>query len=147
MVGISRGVGRARAGLLCAGILAGCVTVSALRESPPVRVGTAAGAYLPLAACVRERLETTHAAHGVTYALQDRAAVKSASLVGIARFPAGLFYTVPAPLLELSFHQTDQRTVKIEARRIAGGAAFEPGVWSVIAECAGGDVAPSPLVR
>lgn len=130
--------------LLCAGALGGCVTVSELRASTPVRVGTAAGTYLPLATCVMEILGKNRAAEGMVYQFLDAPTVKMASIVATTRVPAGLFYTAPAPLLELSFRQVDEDTVKIEVRKSFPGSVLELRAWPVIEQCAGKTVAASP---
>jgi hypothetical protein len=103
-----------------------------------------AGSYLTLATCVADNMGKNQAAEGVVYRLSDAAPAKVASITAIARFPAGLFYAVPAPLLELSFRQADQETVKIEARRSFPGSALELRAWPVIEQCAGKTVAVSP---
>jgi hypothetical protein len=130
--------------LLCVCAFTGCVTVSELRGSPPVRSGTVAGSYLRLATCVADNMGRNQAAEGVVYQFSDVTAAKVAHIVATANFPAGLFYTVPAPLLELSFRQADQETVKIEARRSFPGSALELRAWPVIEQCAGKTVAVSP---
>jgi hypothetical protein len=132
--------------LLCVSLLSGCVTVAELHQSQPVRTGTVAGSYLSLARCVRENLARGQATDGTTYDFQDFATAKTANILAIARAPAGLFYTVPAPLLELSLHQADERTVKIEARRSRLGTALEPTVWTILEQCAGRTVTVSPPV-
>jgi hypothetical protein len=129
--------------LLCVSLLSGCVTVTELHQSQPVRTGTVAGSYLPLARCVSENLERGQGADGTTYDFQDFATAKTATILAIARAPGGLFYTVPAPLLELSLHQADEGTVKIEARRSRLGSALEPTVWPILEQCAGGAVTVS----
>ena len=117
------------------------------RASRPVRGGTVVGTHLQLATCVMASLGSTQAAEGTSYQFQDLTAEKTASLVATVRFPGGLFfYTVPAPLLELSFHQADEKTVKIEARRSLAGLALELRAWPIIEQCAGTAVAVSPPV-
>ena len=135
---------RASVWLLCVFGLAGCVTVAELRESPPVRVATVGGAYLPLATCVLQLLGKTQAEEGTLYQLVDVTGAKTASLVAVTRFPGGLFYMVPEPLLELRFDQGDGDTMKIEARRSFPGAALELRAWPIVEQCAGKTVAVSP---
>jgi hypothetical protein len=105
-----------------------------------------AGSYLPIAQCVSENLERGQGAAGTTYDFQHFATAKAANILAIARVPAGLFYTVPAPLLELSLHQVDEGTVKIEARRSRLGTVLEPKVWPILEECASRTVTVSQPV-
>lgn len=126
--------------------LAACITPAELRATPPVRVGSVAGAYLPLATCVAGGLEQSRTESGMTYQLVDVAATKTARLMATARFPGGLFYTVPAPFLELAFHQADEGNVKIEARRSAAGFDLESASWPVIEQCAGRKLSVTPPV-
>ena len=130
--------------LLCVCAFTGCVTVSELRASSPVRVGTVGGSYLTLATCVMENMGKNQAVEGMIYQFSDARTVKIANIVATANFPAGLFYTAPAPLLDLSFRQADQETVKIEARRSFPGSALELRAWPIIEQCAGRTVAVSP---
>jgi hypothetical protein len=118
-------------------VLAACLTPAELRATAPVRVSSVAGAYLPLATCVTNELQSSRTESGMTYQLVDAAATKTARVMATARFPGGLFYTVPAPLLELAFNQADDRTVKIEARRSVGGYSLESASWPIIEQCAG----------
>jgi hypothetical protein len=82
----------------------------------------------------------------MTYQLVDATATKTARVMATARFIGGLFYTVPAPLLELAFNQADEGTVKIEARRSAAGFDLESASWPVIEQCAGGKLSVTPPV-
>jgi hypothetical protein len=82
----------------------------------------------------------------MTYQLSDVAATKTARLMATARFLGGLFYTVPAPLLELAFSQADEGNVKIEARRSVAGFDLESASWPVIEQCAGGKLLVTPAV-
>jgi hypothetical protein len=91
-----------------------------------------------------ENMGKNQAAEGTVYQLFDTTAAKTASIVATARFPAGLFYTVPAPLLELSFRQVEADTVKIETRKSVPGSALELRTWPIIEQCAGKTVAVSP---
>src|SRR3989442_15932830 len=100
---------------LCVCAFTGCVTVSELRASSPVRVGTVGGSYLPPATCVMENMGKNQAGEGMIYQFSDAAAAKIADILAAATFPAGLFYTAPAPLPDLSFPQAHPETVKIEA--------------------------------
>ena len=126
--------------------LTACVTPAELRATPPVRVGSVAGAYLPLATCVAGDLEKSRTESGMTYQLVEVAATKTARLMATARFAGGLFYTVPAPLLELSFNQTDEGNVKIESRRSFAGFDLESAAWPVIEQCAGRKLSVTPPV-
>jgi hypothetical protein len=123
--------------VLVAGALTACVTPAELRATTPVRVGSVTGTYLPLATCVANGLERSRTESGMTYQLLDAATTKTARLMATARFPGGLFYTVPAPLLELAFQQADEGKVKIEARRSFAGYSLESAAWPMIEECAG----------
>lgn len=127
-------------------VLTACVTTAELRATTPVRVGSVAGAYLPLATCVTNGLATSRTESGMTYQLVDAAAAKTARLLATARFPGGLFYTVPAPLLELAFNQADDGKVKIEARRAVGGYSLESAAWPIIEECAARKPSVAPPV-
>jgi len=118
-------------------VLAGCVSVAELRQSPPARVGTVAGSYLPLASCSMSHFERLQGEQSVRYQFLDSPATKSASILGIVRLPAGLFYTVPTPVLELGFKGGDEGTVTIEARTAFGGSSLEPQVWTLVERCAG----------
>ncbi len=122
---------------LGASLLAGCATVSDLRQSPPVRAGTIRGNYLALADCVMSDIERLRAEDGVRYRLLTVPAAKTASILGAMRVPAGLFYTVPAAVLELSFKQDEANRVAIETRSRFPGSALEPGVWPLVERCAG----------
>ena len=124
-------------GLLWAPLLAGCLSVSELRQSAPARVGTVAGSYLPLASCSMGHFEGLQGEQSVRYQFVDSPATKSASILGIVRLPAGLFYTVPTPVLELGFKAGDEGTVTIEARTAFGGSNLEPRVWTFVERCAG----------
>jgi hypothetical protein len=130
--------------LLGAWALAACVTPAELRATPPVRVVSVPGAYLPLATCVAGSLEKSRTENGMTYQLVDTAATKTARLMATARFVGGLFYTVPAPLLELAFNQADEGNVKIEARRSFAGLDLESASWPVIEQCAGKKLSVTP---
>ena len=120
-----------------ASLPAGCVSVAELRQSPPARVGTVAGSYLPLAGCSMSHFERLQGEHSVRYQLLSAPATKSASILGIVRLPGGLFYTVPTPVLELSFKAGDEGTVTIETRTAFGGSNLEPQVWTLVERCAG----------
>jgi len=132
--------------LLGAWALTACITPAELRATPPVRVGSVAGAYLSLATCVAGGLEKSRTEGELTYQLVDTAATKTARLMATARFPGGLFYTVPAPLLELAFNQADEGNVKIEARRSFAGFNLESASWPVIEQCAGRKLSVTPPV-
>jgi hypothetical protein len=132
--------------LLSVWALPACVTPAELRATLPVRVGSVAGAYLPLATCVAGGLEQSRTEAGMTYQLVDVTATKTARVMATARFIGGIFYTVPAPLLELAFNQADEGTVKIEARRSFAGFDLESASWPVIEQCAGKELSVTPPV-
>src|SRR5262249_18676155 len=121
-------------------LLTGCISLSELRQSSPSRVGDVRGHYLPLATCVTARAQKDTASEGVSYEIQDIIAAKTARVVAMARFPGGLFYTVPTPLLELTLRETDDGNVKVEGRRGPLGSALELTIWPIIAECARGNI-------
>lgn len=130
--------------LLFVGASTGCVTVAELRQAAAVRTGTVAGVYRPLATCVRDALGRNQAAEGMTYQFEDLASTKAASILGATRLPAGIFYTVSTPLLELSFRQTEGDNVTIEARRTLAGLDLELRAWPIVERCAGKTVVVSP---
>lgn len=132
--------------LLGACVLTACVTPADLRATTPVRVSSVAGVYLPLATCVTNGLEASRTESGMTYQLVDAAATKTARLMATARFPGGLFYTIPAPLLELVFNQVDDGKVQIEARRSFAGYSLESASWPIIEQCAGRKTSVAPPV-
>jgi len=117
-------------------LLAGCISMSELRQSSPSRVGDVRGHYLSLATCVTAQAQKDSASEGVSYKVQDITAAKTARVVAIARYPGGLFYAVPTPLLELTLKETDDGTVKVETRRGPLGSALELTIWPIITECA-----------
>jgi hypothetical protein len=130
--------------LLGAWSVAGCISLAELRGRTPTRVGEVAGRYRPLAACVTAKAEQDPSSQGVSYDVQDIAAVKTARVVATAQFPGGLFYAVPTPLVELTFREPDEGNVKIEARRGPLGSALELTMWPIIEICAGRTVVVSP---
>jgi hypothetical protein len=118
-------------------LLAGCLSVAEFRQSPPARVSTGAGGYLPLATCSMSQIERLQGEQNVRYQFLDSPATASASILGVVRLPAGLFYTVPAPVLEVAFKGGSEDTVTIEARTAFGGSNLEPRVWPLVERCAG----------
>lgn len=131
-------------GLACAWGLAGCVTVTEFRQTRPVRVATVGGSYLPMSRCVMEALEKIQGDEGVWYRFSSSPPTGSASILGVVRVPAGLFYTVPDPVLELTFKGGEAGTVTIEARRRLPGSSLEPRMWTLIERCAGIRITPTP---
>jgi len=123
--------------LLCVSLLAGCVSVAELRQSPPARVSTVTGSYLTLASCSMSNFDRLQGEQSVRYQLLNAPATKSASILGVVRLPAGLFYTVPTPVLELSFRAGDESNVTIETRTAFGGSNLESQVWTLVERCAG----------
>jgi len=124
--------------------LAGCISLAELRGRTPTRVGEVAGRYQPLAVCVTAKAERDPSSQGVSYDVQDIAAAKTARVVATARFPGGLFYSVPTPLVELTFREPEEGNVKIEARRSPLGSELELTMWPIIETCAGSTVVVSP---
>ena len=118
-------------------MLAGCLSVAEFRQSPPARVSTVAGSYLPLATCTMTQIERLQGEQNVRYQFLDSPATASASILGVVRLPAGLFYTVPAPVLGLGFKDGNEGMVTIEARTAFGGSNLEPRVWPLVEGCAG----------
>jgi hypothetical protein len=118
-------------------LLAGCLSVTEFRQSPPARVSTVAGSYLPLATCTMSQIERFHGEQNVRYQFLDSPATASASILGVVRLPAGLFYMVANPVLELGFKGGTEGSVTIEARTAFGGSHLEPRVWPLVEGCAG----------
>ena len=118
-------------------MLAGCLSVAEFRQSPPARVSTVAGSYLPLATCTMTQIERLQGEQNVRYQFLDSPATASASILGVVRLPAGLFYTVPAPVLGFGFKDGNEGMVTIEARTAFGGSNLEPRVWPLVEGCAG----------
>ncbi|MGH7320539.1 MAG: hypothetical protein ACRELA_13050 [Candidatus Rokuibacteriota bacterium] len=125
------------AGLVCAVLLGGCMSVADFRQTRPVRVTTVAGNYLPLASCVMSGVDKLQGEENVRYQFLNLPSAKSASILGVSRLPGGLFYTVPEPVLELTFKQGDEGKVSIEARSRFPGATLEPRAWPIVERCAG----------
>lgn len=123
--------------LLCASLLAGCVSVTEFRQSSPTRVATVQGRYLPLATCTMNHIEGMQSEDRVQYQFLDLSAAKIARILAIARMPGGLFYTVPEPVFELAFKNDDDGKVSIESRNGYGGHVIELRVWPVVERCAG----------
>ena len=124
--------------------LTGCLSLAEVRGSSPTRTGEAAGPYLPLAQCVVAKAKAERLSDLASYEVEDSAVSRTARVVAMARYPGGLFYTVPTPLFELTVREPDEGRVKIEARRGPLGASYEPALWSIIGDCAGGKVTVSP---
>lgn len=120
------------------------MTVTEFRQARPVRVATVGGSYLPLATCVMGALEKIQGDEGVWYQFLSSPPTGSASILGVVRYPAGLFYTVPDPVLELSFKRGEEGAVTIEARSRYPGSALEPRIWPMIERCTGTNITPTP---
>jgi hypothetical protein len=132
---------------LCACILAGCVSLPDFRQSSPTRVAIVEGRYLPLATCTMNHIEGMQSEDRVQYQFLDMAAAKTARILGIARVPGGLFYTVPEPVFELAFVSGDDGKVSIESRNGYGGHLVEPRVWPVVERCAGTKITVIPPLK
>src|SRR2546430_17144449 len=113
------------------------MSIAEFRQSPPVRATTVAGNCLPLASCVMESIDKLQGEENVRYQFLNLAAVRSASILGVARLPGGLFYTIPEPMLELTFKQSDEDKVSIEARSRFPGFTLELRAWPIVERCAG----------
>lgn len=122
--------------LLATAMLGGCLSLAELRSSTPKRTGEVAGHYLPLAECVVAKARQEHQSHVVSYQIEDIPAARTARVVATARYPGGLFYTVPTAVVELTFREPDDGNVKVEARSGPLGTALESDVWPLIGECA-----------
>jgi hypothetical protein len=135
---------RTLACLLATVMLGGCLSLTELRSSSPKRTGELAGHYLPLAECVVAKARQEHQSLVVSYEMEDIAAARTARVVATGRYPGGLFFTVPAALVELTFREPDEGNVKIEARRGPMGIRHEPKMWSIVGGCAAGKMTVSP---
>lgn len=118
--------------------LTGCLSLTEVRSAAPARTGEAPGHYLPLAGCVATKAKGNDLSEGVSYEVEDIPASKTARLLAIKRYPGGLFYTVPTPLVELTFREPDEGRVRIETRHGPLGWPLEAAIWPLIGECAGG---------
>jgi hypothetical protein len=130
--------------LLAAMALGGCLSLAEVRASSPTRTGEAAGAYLSLAECVVMRARQELPSPVVSYQMEDIPAARTARVVAMARYPGGLFYTVPTALVEFTFRAPDEGNVKIEARRGPLGTRNEPKLWSLVGDCTRGKITISP---
>jgi len=124
--------------------LTGCLSLAEVRGLPPTRTGEAKGPYLPLAQCVAAKAKAERLSDIASYAVEDTAVSRTARVVAMARYPGGLFYTVPTPLFELTVREAEEGRVKIDARRGPLGASYEPMLWSIVGDCTGGKVTVSP---
>jgi len=120
--------------------LTGCLSLAEVRSAAPARTDEVPGHYLPLAGCVAAKAKDDRLSEGVSYEVEDSAASKTARVVAIKRYPGGLFYTVPTPLVELTFREPDEGRVKVETRHGPLGWPLEAAIWPLIRECAGGKV-------
>lgn len=118
-------------------VLVACTTVNEFRQSPPARVATVPGRYLPLATCSMSHVEAMRTEDSLRYQFLDVSASKTARILGLAAMPGGAFYTVPEPVFELAFIETADGTVTIESRNGYGGHLVEPRVWPLVERCAG----------
>jgi hypothetical protein len=123
--------------VICVALVAGCATVTELRQTPPARVATVAGRYLPLATCSMSQVEALQTEDALRYQFLDVPAARTARILGIARVPGGLFYTVPDPVFELTFKDAEDGKVTVESRNGFGGHVVEPRAWPLVEHCAG----------
>jgi hypothetical protein len=130
--------------VLAALALGGCLSVAEVRATSPTRTGDTPGDYSSLAECVATKARQEHPSRMVSYDMEDIPAARTARVTATGRYPGGLFYTVPTPLVELTFRQPDEGNVKIEARRGPLGIRYEPRMWAVVSRCAGDKVTISP---
>jgi hypothetical protein len=128
-------------------VLLACTTVSEFRRSPPARVATVPGRYLPLATCSMSHIEAMRTEDGLRYQFLDVSASKTARILGLAPMPGGAFYTVPEPAFELAFIETIAGTVTIESRNGYGGHVVEPRVWPLVERCAGTKLTLVPRLK
>ena len=128
--------------VLCLLLLTACKTVTEFRQAPPHRTATVRGSYLPLATCTMGRIESLQTDEGVRYQFLDVPSTRTARILGVARMPGGLFYTVPDSVIEFAFKDAGEGNVVIEARNGYGGQTIEPRVWRLVEECAGTKVTP-----
>ena len=132
---------------VCAGLLSGCLSVTELRQSPPTRVATVSGRYLPVATCTMSRLQAMQNDDRVQYQFVDVSGAKTARILATARVPGGLFYTVPEPVFEVAFKTDDDGKVSVESRNGSGGHVVEQRVWPVVEACAGSPLTPAATPR
>jgi hypothetical protein len=130
--------------LAAVALLTGCLSIGQIRSSSPTRTANVDAHYQSLADCVAAKAKQQRLGDDLSYEVTDSVAARIASVVAMARYPGGLFYTVPTPLFELTFREPDEGRVKIEARRGPLGAMYEPALWAIVGDCAGGAVAVSP---
>jgi len=130
--------------VLAALALGGCLSVAEVRATSPARTGDTPGDYFSLAECVVTKARQEHPSRMVSYEMEDIPAARTARVVATGHYPGGLFYTVPAPLVELTFRQPDESNVKIEARRGPLGIRSERRIWAVVSGCARGKLGVSP---
>ena len=130
--------------LLATVILGGCLSLTEVRSGSPTRTGEVAGRYFPLAECVVAKARQEHQSLVVSYEMEDIPAARTARVVATGRYPGGLFYRVPAALVELTVREPDEGNVKIEARRGPLGFLHEPKMWSIVGGCAAGKLTVSP---
>ena len=118
--------------------ISGCISAVELRAYPPARAGEAPGDYLSLAGCVVAKARHEPLSSRVSYEIQDSAATRTARVIATSRYPGGLFYTVPAALVELTFREPDKGRVMIETRNGPLGWQLEEAIVPLINECANG---------
>jgi hypothetical protein len=131
-----------KATVLCLFLLTACKTVTEFRQAPPDRTATVRGSYLPLATCTMGRVASLQTDEGVRYQFLDVPSTRTARILGVARMPGGLFYTVPDSVIEFAFKEAGEGNVIIEARNGYGGQTIEPRFWRLVEECAGTKVMP-----
>src|SRR5262249_58710621 len=99
--------------------------------------GAVGGGILRLPTRVRTTPQADDASYAVSYQIEDITMARTARVMAAARYPGGLFYAVPAPLLELTYHEPDEGTVKVEARRGPLGSALDLTGGPMIEQCGG----------
>jgi hypothetical protein len=130
--------------VLAALALCGCLSVPEVRATSPTRTGDVPGAYSSLAECVATKARQEHPSRMVSYEMEDIPVARMARVIATGHYPGGLFYTVPAPLVELTFRQPDEGNVKIDARRGPLGIRYERRMWALVSRCAGDRLSVSP---
>ncbi len=135
-------------------LLAGCMSLHEVRQTPPVRQAMTAGNYSILANCVAEGLQTARRSGDLLlepgdlmYQVIQRSEQRRATVTGYAFGGNGQI-----PLIDLTFTQ-QQAGVLIETRLFRFQGADHPvpvtkGVdqraWPIVETCAGGNVVPMP---
>ena len=130
--------------VLAALSLGGCLSVAEVRATSPARTGDTPGNYFSLAECVVTKARQAHSSRMVSYEMEDIPATRTARVVATGHYPGGLFYTIPTPLVELTFRQPDEGNVKIDGRRGPLGIRFERRMWALVSRCSADKLSVSP---